>query len=135
MAYAECVQDAVTGMKRYVTRSGIFGECKVQQISPFTHRPVCFTTEALKYSQTSFFFGVVATQINNALTVKTRKLSLLYQGMKNQFMLFGFASEICVSLILAYCFGINVVFGTRDTIFIHFGIAALPFGIFENLWD
>lgn len=42
-------------------------------------------------------------------------------------MIFAFASEICITLLLAYSTGINLVFGTRDCIFIHFGIQGLPY--------
>lgn len=42
-----------------------FGDCKLFQVSPVTHRPVCYTTEALKYAQTSFFFSIVITQFSN----------------------------------------------------------------------
>lgn len=50
-------------------------------------------------------------------------------------MLFGFSTEILIALLLAYSQGINIVFGTRDVIFIHFGLLGLPFCIIENIWD
>ena len=43
MFYLNCVVDSVTGEKRFKTKD-YFGECKVHQISMFTHKPVCFTT-------------------------------------------------------------------------------------------
>jgi sodium/potassium-transporting ATPase subunit alpha len=35
-----------------------------------------------------------------------------------------------ISIILAYAYPINVVFGSRDCIFIHFGILAVPMSLF-----
>lgn len=60
---------------------------------------------------------------------------MLYQGVKNQFMLFGFATEYLVTILLTYSQGINIVFGTRDLAFIHFGLMGLPFCMIENIWD
>jgi sodium/potassium-transporting ATPase subunit alpha len=66
-----------------------WGSCNVFQISPITNKPVCFTTEGIKYGQSAYFYGVVVCQLFNALLCKTRKLSLVYQGLNNPFMLFG----------------------------------------------
>ena len=42
-----------------------WGKCLVQQISPYTNLPVCYTTEAGKYAQTAYLIGVVICQIIN----------------------------------------------------------------------
>jgi len=106
----------------YVKHLFRFNECLVKQISPITNRPVCYSTEALKYAQTSFFFSIVATQFSNTLSCKTRKLSLAYQGFKNYFVIFGWASEACLTLFLAYLLPVNYVFQTRDLLFIHYAL-------------
>lgn len=36
-------------------------ECKLFQISPISERPICYSTEALKYAQTASFFAIVLT--------------------------------------------------------------------------
>jgi len=36
-----------------------WGTCNVNQISPITNRPVCFSTEANKYGQTAHYVGLV----------------------------------------------------------------------------
>lgn len=46
--------------------------------------------------------------------------------MHNLNIYFGMTSEIVIGLILAYVYPINVVFGSRDNIFLHFGIIAVP---------
>lgn len=69
------IQPDCTNTVTYVKSSITFGTCNVHQISPLTDRPVCYSTEALKYAQTSFFFSIVATQFSNSLSCKCRKLS------------------------------------------------------------
>jgi len=112
-----------------------FVDCQVHQISPITERPVCYTTEALKYAQTSFFFSICATQFSNTLSCKTRKLSLAYQGLRNYFMIFGWCTETCLTIFLAYLLPINHVFGTRDLLFIHFALPSLPFSMLMLVYD
>ena len=48
---------------------------------------------------------------------------------------FGFYVNFWLLSIFAYFEGINIAFGTRDLIFQHFGICAIPFGILIVLWS
>jgi sodium/potassium-transporting ATPase subunit alpha len=66
-----------------------FGPCRVQQISPYSNRPVCFTTEAIKYAQSSYFYTNFVGQLFNNITTKTRRESIFSQGMHNMNMYFG----------------------------------------------
>ncbi len=66
---------------------------------------------------------------------KTRKLSLAYQGFNNPFMIFGITTEILLTLVCAYFYPFNIAFGTRDNIFMHFGVTAIPFAILQLLID
>ena len=50
-------------------------------------------------------------------------------------MIFGFVTELLICLLLCYTKGINLVFGTRDLIFVHFGVSGLAFCIIEVVWD
>lgn len=86
MAAVNC--QMVNGKPVY-TQTIKFGSCNVQQISPFTNLPVCYTTESIKYAQSAYFYGVVICQLLNALVCKTRKLSLFTQGLNNTFMIFA----------------------------------------------
>ena len=99
------------------------------QISPISNQPVCFSTEALKYTQTAFLFAIVTTQFSNTLCCKTRKLSLSYQGLDNEFMILGWAVEFCLLFLLAFIRPVNVALGTRDLNFYHFAIYGLPFSM------
>jgi magnesium-transporting ATPase (P-type) len=51
--------------------------------------PVCYTTEGIKYAQGGYFFGVVLCQILNSFVCKTRKMSMISQGLSNTFMWFA----------------------------------------------
>ena len=57
------------------------------------------------------------------------------QGLKNYFMVFGWATEFSLCLILAYVEPINTVFGTRDLILPHFMLPGVPAGILLLSYD
>ena len=114
---------------------GWWGDCKVYQLSPYSNKPICYTTEAVKYGSSSYFYGVVICQILNTLLCKTRKLSLVYQGLNNPFMIFGVVTELLLVIICAYFYPFNIAFGTRDTIFKHFGMASIPFALLQLIVD
>lgn len=109
--------------------------CRVYQISPISNRPVCYSTEALKYAQTGFFFGIVVTQWYNSLACKSRKISLKDQGLRNYFMVFGWTSMFVLCMCLSYIEPINTVLGTRDLILPHFFLPAVPFGMLMLFYD
>ena len=112
-----------------------WGSCNVQQISPITNLPVCYTTEAGNYAQTGYFIGVVWGQILNFFVCKTRKLSVITQGVSNTFMFFSFTTEIMLVIAVTYFQPFNVAFGLRDNIFMHYGVPALPFSMLQLLVD
>lgn len=112
-----------------------WGPCNVQQISPYTEEPVCYTTEATKYAQGGYFYATVLSQIANAFVCKTRKLSFLTQGVSNTFLLFAMTTEVMLTIAIAYFYPFNVAFGTRDNIFMHFGVPAIPFAILQLVID
>jgi len=112
-----------------------WGDCKVYQLSPFSNAPICYTTEAIKYGCSAYFYGVVICQILNCMLCKTRKLSIVYQGLNNSFMMFGITTEVLLVIICAYFYPFNIAFGTRDTVFKHFGTAAIPFALLQLIID
>jgi sodium/potassium-transporting ATPase subunit alpha len=50
-------------------------------------------------------------------------------------MYLGFASELMLSCLVAYSIPLNIGLGTRDVIFIHYGVPALPFAMIIILWS
>lgn len=126
--------DMVDG-KVKISQQFAWGPCNVQQISPYTNQPVCYTTEGTKYSQSAYFYGVVIAQIFNTFVCKTRKMSMITQGLSNTFMLFAITTELCLILIAGYFQPFNTAFGTRDNVFKHFGIPVIPFALIQLLLD
>jgi sodium/potassium-transporting ATPase subunit alpha len=86
MSALSCTFD---GVKAIYSQQIAFGTCNIQQISPFSNKPACYTTEGIKYAQSAYFYGVVIGQMINALLCKTRKLSFFTQGLGNTFMIFS----------------------------------------------
>ena len=115
--------------KGQVASSVVWSPCRVYQISPISHRPVCYSTEALKYAQTAFFFAIAHGQFYNAIACKTRKISLKDQGLDNLFMTFGWFTEMLLCYCLAYIIPINKVFGSRDLILPHFFLPSTLHGL------
>lgn len=50
-------------------------------------------------------------------------------------MFFGFYTELILIISLSYIQGLNLVFGTRDVLFIHFGIGSIPFALIMIIWN
>jgi sodium/potassium-transporting ATPase subunit alpha len=61
-------------------------------------------------------------------------MSIIYQGLRNYFMMFGKLSETVLMFSYAYIPPINVAFGTRNVIFWHFGIPGLPFSMLQMVF-
>lgn len=112
-----------------------FSECRVRMLSPITDLPVCHTTELLKYAQTSFFFAIVIGQYVNIVSVKTKKLSIYYQGFNNYMLPIGVGSELILTILLAYLIPIQRAFGTRDVTFLQYGWACVPFAVLQMVYD
>jgi len=127
--YLQCTADG--GYKEKIE----WRECNVKQVSEISKLPICYTTESLKYAHTGFFFSIVLVQLSNAFVVKTRKQSFSFGGLRNFSLIFGFTSETVLTLFLAYLRAINEGLGTRDVYFLHYGVPALPFSMFELLYE
>mgnify|MGYP000848321779 CR=1 FL=1 len=112
-----------------------WGPCYVQQLSSHTLQPNCYSTEALKYAQTGVFFGIVMCQFTNVFAVKTKKLSIYYQGIKNKIVFAGIASELTLTVILSCMLFIQTGIGSRDVIFFHYGLPAIPFSILQMILE
>lgn len=118
-----------------VTHRFYWPNCRVPQISPISQRFVCYSTEALKYTQSACFFSIVICQLTNYISIKTRILTFRLQGISNYFMFFSLSTELSVCMLLAYCRPINYAFGSRDVIFLHFGFYACFNSILLLLYD
>jgi len=135
MVYVTCAKDANGALTSALASTVVWGTCSAQQISSVTHRPICYSIESIKYTQTSFFVGFVAGQAGNLIAHKGRRSSIFFQGLRNYFQLFGYTAEVVLCLCLAFIPGINSGIGTRDINFLHFGVPAVPFTLFILFYD
>jgi hypothetical protein len=62
-------------------------------------------------------------------------MSFLTQGIGNTFMLFSITTEVILILIAGYFQPFNTAFGTRDNIFKHFAVPAIPFALLQLVID
>jgi len=109
--------------------------CNVKQMSPISNLPMCFSTEAGKAAQVGVWVSMALHQISIILIVKTRKASLIYSGLRNFTLNFGFMWIICVTIVITYAHGVNVGLNTRPLTFLHYAFPSVPFVIFISLFD
>merc|ERR1719244_1118070 len=57
---------------------------------------------------TAFFASIVVVQWADLIICKTRRNSILQQGMKNRILIFGLFEETALALFLSYCPGMDV---------------------------
>merc|ERR1719491_1008164 len=91
-------------------------------------------SEALMYAQTAYFITIIVVQWSDILACKTRTLSLVDQGMRNNVLSFGLFFETAVGALLCYVTPFNVAFSTRPVYFVHW-LAPMPFAIFILSYD
>ena len=90
--------------------------------------------ETLRHSQAGFFGAIVAAQAAGVLICKTRWLSFITQGMRNDTMVFGICVEFFLVALLCYCLPINRGLGTRNIRLVNW-FAAIPWCIFIFIFD
>lgn len=113
-----------------------WADCNYPDVtSQISGEDICWTVEALRQAQTAYFASIVLLQISNAISFKTRKLSLFQQGVKNNFMLFGFFTEVVIVIALVYIKPLNSVFGTRFLQPLHLAVPAMPFFVVLIVYD
>lgn len=111
------------------------------KISPSTktdnvHHPICYTSEAVKYSQCAFLLAIVHLQWANLIICKTRTLSLGQQYFfANKWSTVGVIFETLLICALIYIPPLNIVLGTRMLIPQHFMIPATPFFLMHYAYD
>lgn len=96
---------------------------------------VSYSIDSLKYAQSAYFVSMPMVQFSNMWFCKTRKLSLVHQGMRNQFMNWSVLSCLGVSLFLLYVPFMDHLFGTRPIAGWHFMIPAMPFAVWIFIFD
>ncbi|XP_076455702.1 sodium/potassium-transporting ATPase subunit alpha-3-like [Babylonia areolata] len=89
----------------------------------------------MEYSgYTVFFLTIVLVQWSDIIICKTRRLSLIHQGMKNHVLTFGIFFETALTAFLSYTPGMAVALMTRPPRFTWW-LAAIPFQILIFAYD
>ena len=96
-------------------------------ISPISGVPVRYTSEALKYAQTSYWVAIVVMQWSVLLICKTRNLSFSEHGLRNPSSGYGLLFETSLAVVVTYVPFVHEVIGSRPLDLRHFGLNALPF--------
>jgi sodium/potassium-transporting ATPase subunit alpha len=113
-----------------------WSECEYpNDVSNITGDHLCYSTEALRHAQTSFYIAVIFLQIAALIICKTTRLSILHQGMRNNVLNASILSMLGVALIITYVPIFNVAFRTRPLRLIHFGMPAIPFFVMIFIYD
>jgi sodium/potassium-transporting ATPase subunit alpha len=103
--------------------------------SGYDHNGICWNAaEALMYAQTVYFICIIIVQWSDILACKTRTLSLVDQGMRNNMLTFGLFFETALGALLCYVPPFQTAFSTRPIYFVHW-LAPFPFAIFILSYD
>jgi sodium/potassium-transporting ATPase subunit alpha len=113
-----------------------WSECRYpDDVSNITGDRICYSTEALRYAQTSFYIAVIFLQIAALIVCKTTRLSILHQGMRNSALNVSIVSMLVVAFIITYVPIFNIAFRTRQLRLLHFGMPAIPFFLMIFMYD
>ena len=108
---------------------------KFMRISHISEKPICYSTEALKYAQAAYLVSIVAVQASGLISAKTRNLSLYQQGMINGMGNFGLFFEFALVAFLLYVKPLNIALSTRAIALAHFAVPSFSFTICIFFYD
>eukprot|EP01134_Creolimax_fragrantissima_P001977 CFRG1977T1 len=86
------------------------------------------------FSNTAFFIAIVVSQWADLIVCKTRRLSIIHQGMRNGNMLAALVFETILAICLCYIPGMDVAFNTQPLQFVHW-LPAIPFACLIFSYD
>ncbi|RWR98580.1 Sodium/potassium-transporting ATPase subunit alpha-like protein, partial [Dinothrombium tinctorium] len=84
--------------------------------------------------QTAFFISIVIVQWADLIICKTRRNSILHQGMRNHVLNFGLIFETALAAFLAYTPGMDVILKLYSIKF-SWWFSALPFSLLIFIYD
>ncbi|XP_067123050.1 sodium/potassium-transporting ATPase subunit alpha-like isoform X2 [Centruroides vittatus] len=89
----------------------------------------------LEYTcQTAFFISIVVVQWADLIICKTRRNSILQQGMNNHMLNFGLVFETAAAAFISYCPGMDIALKTYPIKFVWW-LPALPFSLLIFVYD
>ncbi|KAF7490924.1 Sodium/potassium-transporting ATPase subunit alpha [Sarcoptes scabiei] len=93
------------------------------------------TRKALEYTcHTAFFVSIVVVQWADLIICKTRRNSIIHQGMNNHALNFGLIFETVLAAFLSYCPGMPVLLRLYPLKF-SWWLPAIPFSILIFVYD
>ncbi|XP_077985595.1 sodium/potassium-transporting ATPase subunit alpha-3-like isoform X1 [Glandiceps talaboti] len=91
--------------------------------------------KVLEYTcHTAFFVSIVIVQWADLIICKTRRNSIVHQGMKNHMLNFGLFFETCLAAFLSYCPGMDVALRMYPLKFLWW-IVPMPFSLIIFIYD
>ena len=90
--------------------------------------------EALQYAQTSYLVTIIIVQVADLLICKTRMLSLIQQGMKNNAMNSALLFELMLAGLLLYFTPLNSALRTRP-LPLSFWLTGMPYLVIIIVYD
>jgi len=91
--------------------------------------------KVLEYTcHTAFFIAIVIVQWADLIICKTRRLSLIQQGMKNHVLTFGLVFETVLASFLSYCPGMDKGLKMYP-IKLHWWVPPMPFALLIIIYD
>lgn len=85
-------------------------------------------TELQRVGQTTYFVAVLMTQIADVLICKTRRNSILKQGMKNWILNFGILIELFLGALIVYVPFLNYLLQTEPISWVYW-LPGIPFSL------
>jgi len=101
--------------------------------SPLSGLSITENLTAQGRAQTAFFISIIIVQWADILICKTRKLSIMEQGMKNDMLNFGLFFETCLGIFLVYT-PVSVAFSIKRLRFVYW-LPGIPFAILIFCYD
>ncbi|CAG2169936.1 unnamed protein product [Oppiella nova] len=83
---------------------------------------------------TAFFVSIVVVQWADLIICKTRRNSIIHQGMKNHVLNFGLLFETCLAAFLSYCPGMPLLLRLYP-LKLSWWFPALPFSLLIFVYD
>ncbi|XP_076156351.1 sodium/potassium-transporting ATPase subunit alpha-3-like [Alosa pseudoharengus] len=83
---------------------------------------------------TAFFTSIVVVQWADLIICKTRRNSLLQQGMKNRILIFGLFAETALAAFLSYCPGMDIALRMYP-LKISWWFCAFPYSLLIFIYD
>jgi hypothetical protein len=119
---------------QFSSENDFWGDCRIDSLDITNEGSICWTPDAIRHAQTSFFAGMITMQIANGLCYRTISESIYTHVLKNWMMNIAYLVEITIVLFLNYTPYVNSALGFRALRWEHY-IPTLSFFGLMLLFD